>query len=173
MDILTPGLAPTLICVVTFAAVFVPLATVLLPRINRVLAERRDAIEGEIERAERMKGEADDVLAKYRDELAEARHEAAHIRQQALEEGARLLAEIRAEGLRERETMIAEAQARLAADRIIAETELRGDVVSLAAELASRVVGEPVHGMAGDSSVVDRFPSSLDSREDGPARGAS
>ncbi|MCT9010704.1 F0F1 ATP synthase subunit B [Streptomyces rhizosphaerihabitans] len=163
MGILIPGPAPTVVGVVSFAVVFVCMAKVLLPRINKVLGERKDAIEGQTERAEQLAAEADEVLAKYREELAEARHEAARLRQRALEEGAQLIAEIRAAGLREREAMIVEAQARLAADRVIAETELRGDIVSLATELAGRVVGEALESVA-NSEIVDRFFSDLDAR---------
>ncbi|MEV6948813.1 F0F1 ATP synthase subunit B [Streptomyces sp. NPDC051172] len=161
MGILIPGLAPTVVGVVSFAAVFVCMSKVLLPRINKVLGERKDAIEGQMEHAQQLAAEADEVLAKYREELAEARREAARLRQEALEEGTQLIAEIRADGLREREAMIVEAQARLAADRVIAETELRGDVVSLATELASRIVGEALE-CGADSEIVDRFFADLD-----------
>ncbi|MEV5876248.1 F0F1 ATP synthase subunit B [Streptomyces sp. NPDC052101] len=164
MDILIPRPAPTLVCVLAFAAIFVCLSKILLPRINSVLAERHDAIDGQREQAERTAIEAGEVLAKYREELAEARHEAARLRQESLEQGTQLITEIRAEALRERETMIAEAQARLATDRVIAETELRGVVVSLATELASRVVGESMDGVAQESNIVDRFYSDLDAR---------
>ncbi|MGW4783491.1 F0F1 ATP synthase subunit B [Streptomyces sp. NPDC004230] len=163
MGILIPRLAPTLVCVVTFAVVFVCMTKVLLPRVNKVLGERKDAIEGQGERAQQLMKEAGEVLAKYREELAEARHEAAHLRQEALEQGTQLIAEIRAGGLREREAMIAEAQTQLAADLVIAETELRGDIVSLATGLAGRVVGEPLEG-AANSEIVDRFFSDLDAR---------
>ncbi|MGW1055100.1 F0F1 ATP synthase subunit B [Streptomyces sp. NPDC002521] len=163
MGILIPGSAETLIGIVSFAVVFVCMTKVLLPRINKVLDERKDAIEGQAERAEQLATEAREVLAEYREEMAEARHEAARLRQEALEQGTQLIAEIRAEGLRERDAMIADAQARLAADRLIAETELRGDVVSLATELAGRVVGEPLDSVA-DSEIVDRFFSDLDAR---------
>ncbi|MFJ5534541.1 F0F1 ATP synthase subunit B [Streptomyces sp. NPDC093261] len=164
MGILIPRLLPTVVCVLTFAVVFVCLTKILLPRINGVLAERQDAIEGRKERAERTAIEAGEVLAKYRDELAEARHEAARLRQEAMEHGAQLIAEIRAEALREREAMIAESQARLATDRVIAEAELRGAVVSSATELAGRVVGEPIDSVVDESDVVDRFFSDLDAR---------
>ncbi|MGW3742150.1 F0F1 ATP synthase subunit B [Streptomyces sp. NPDC005146] len=163
MGILIPGLAPTVVGVVTFAVVFVSMAKVLLPRVNKVLDERKDAIEGQVERAEQLTMEAGEVLAGYREELAQARHESAHLRQEALEQGTRLIAEIRTEGLREREVMITEAQARFEADRVIAETELRGDVVSLAIELAGRVLGEPIDS-AVTSEIVDRFFSDLDAR---------
>ncbi|GGV12964.1 ATP synthase subunit b [Streptomyces filipinensis] len=163
MGILIPGSAETVVAVVTFALVFLCMTKVLLPRINKVLDERKDAIEGQEKCAEQLTREAGEVLAEYRAELAEARHEAARLRQEALEQGTQLIARIRAEGLREREAMIVEAHARLAADRVIAETELRGDIVSLATELASRVVGEPLGDLA-DSEIVDRFFSDLDDR---------
>ena len=65
MDILIPGLAPTVVGVVAFAVVFVSLAKVLLPRVNKVLDERKDAIEGQVERAEQLTMEAGEVLAEY------------------------------------------------------------------------------------------------------------
>lgn len=163
MGILIPGLAPTVVCVVIFAVVFVSMTKVLLPRVNKVLDERKDAIEGQAERAEQLTMEAGEVLAEYREELAEARHEAARLRHAALEQGTQLIAEIRAEGLREREAMITEAQAQLAADLVIAQTELRGDTVSLAIELAGRILGEPIDS-AANSEIVDRFFSDLDAR---------
>lgn len=162
MDILTPEPVPVMVGLFSFALPFFLLVKVLLPRINKVLAERQDAIEGTAERAGKTALEAAETLAEYRRELAEARHEAARIRQEFMEQGAELLAGIRAEGLREREALITEGQARLAADRVIAETELRGDIVSLATELAGRIVGEPLAGVAGDSDVVDRFFAELD-----------
>ncbi|MFB8179618.1 F0F1 ATP synthase subunit B [Streptomyces sp. NPDC055966] len=164
MGILIPRLAPSLVCVLTFAVIFFSLSRILLPRIDDALAERRDAIDGQREQAERAAIEAGEVLAMYREELADARHEAARLRQEALEQGAQLIAEMRAEALREREAMITEAQARLAADRETAKTELHGVVVSLATELAGRVVGESLDGVVRESDVVDRFFADLDDR---------
>ncbi|MGW4515414.1 F0F1 ATP synthase subunit B [Streptomyces sp. NPDC004393] len=164
MGILIPRLAPTLVCLLAFAVIFVSFTKILLPRINKALAERQDAIDGQREQAEQASIEAAEVLAEYREELAEARHEAARLRQEASEQGAQLIAGIRAEGLREREEMLAEAQAQLATDRVIAATELRGAVISLATELAGRVVGEPIDGVAHESDIVDRYFSDLDAR---------
>ncbi|MFF3617184.1 F0F1 ATP synthase subunit B [Streptomyces sp. NPDC002580] len=163
MDLLIPEPAPALVGVVSFAVFFVCMAKVLLPRINKVLGERKDAIEGRTERAEQLAAEAGEVQAEYRAALAEARHEAARLRQAALEEGTQLVADIRAAGLREREAMMLEDRARLAADRVLAETELRGDIVSLATELAGRVVGEAPESVA-NSEIVDRFFADFDAR---------
>ena len=67
----------------------------MLPRAQKMLAERTDAIEGGLKRAEDAQAEAAKVLDQYRAQLAEARHEAARLRQDATEEGAQIIAEMK------------------------------------------------------------------------------
>lgn len=76
------------------------------------------------------------MLADYRAQLADARHEAARLRQEAQEQGATLIAEMRAEGQRQREEIIAAGHAQIEADRKQAEQALRQDVGKLAVDLA-------------------------------------
>ncbi len=45
----------------------------------------------------------------------------------------------------------------LAADKVLAEAELREDVIALASELASRVVGEPLADLPSTRAVADEF----------------
>jgi FAD/FMN-containing dehydrogenase len=59
------------------------------------LNARTDAIEGGIERAEEAQAEAQRTLEGYRAQLAEARHEAAQLREHAREQGAAIIAEMR------------------------------------------------------------------------------
>ena len=74
---LVPPLPELVIGLIAFAIVFFFLWKKLLPNINKVLDERREAIEGGIEQAEAAQAEAAEVLKQYKDQLAEARHEAA------------------------------------------------------------------------------------------------
>lgn len=164
METLTPKPVELLIGLLGLLIVFGILAKVLLPRINKVLADRSDAIEGGLERAEHIAAEADRTLAEYQQQVTEARREAARLRQEALEQGVVLIAEIRTEGLREREAIIAAGHDRIAAHRVLAEAELRGDVASLATTLAGLIVGEPIGATVSTSSVVDRFFADLDTR---------
>ena len=133
------------------------LAKVLMPRISTTLAERTDAIEGGLKRAEDAQEEAKKVLDQYRAQLADARHEAARLREQAKEEAAQIVAEGRAGGVAERERIIASAATQIEADRQQALTALRAEVGSLAVELASRIVGESLADEARQSRMVDRF----------------
>jgi F-type H+-transporting ATPase subunit b len=149
---------------ITFAIVFFFLSKKLLPNINKVLEERRAAIEGGIEEAEAMKVEAQSVLEQYKAQLAEARHEAARLRQEAQEQGAALIAEMRAEGQRQREEIIAAGHAQIEADRKAAASALRQDVGRLATELASKLVGESLEDHARQSRVIDRFLDELEEK---------
>ncbi|MEU0008776.1 F0F1 ATP synthase subunit B [Streptomyces sp. NPDC006314] len=149
---------------VTFAIVFFLLGKKLLPNINKVLEERRTAIEGGIEEADAMKVEAQSVLEQYKAQLAEARHEAARLRQEAQEQGAALIAEMRAEGQRQREEIVAAGHAQIEADRKAAASALRQDVGKLATDLAGKLVGESLEDHARQSRVIDRFLDELEEK---------
>ncbi|MFF2081636.1 hypothetical protein ACFVXG_43565 [Kitasatospora sp. NPDC058162] len=157
MGPLKPDVAQLVIGLVCFFLIFGILGAVLLPRIEKVLGERRDATEGGVERAEEARAEAQRVYEEFQAELTAARHEAAVIRQTATEEGAALIAQLRAEGQALRDGMLAEAQVQLAADRVLAEAELREDVIRLAGELAGRVVGEPLADLPRTREIADEL----------------
>ncbi|MGW6913136.1 F0F1 ATP synthase subunit B family protein [Kitasatospora sp. NPDC054939] len=154
---LKPDAVELIVGLTVFFLIFGILGRVLLPRVERVLAERRDATEGRIGRAEAVRAEAEQALADYRRELADAQREAARIRQEAAEEGAALIAAAREEGQRERERLVADAHARIAVDQALAAVSLRYDVGELALDLAERVVGEPLAAVAARRGTVDRF----------------
>lgn len=159
---LIPHWPELIIGTIAFLVVFILLARVLMPRISKTLEERSDAIEGGIKRAETAQAEANEVLDQYRAQLAEARHEAARLREQAREEAAQLVAQGRAEGVAERERIIATAAAQVEADRQQAVHALRAEVGTLAVELASKIVGESLADEARQSRMVDRFLADLE-----------
>ncbi|MFE0137781.1 F0F1 ATP synthase subunit B [Streptomyces sp. NPDC059037] len=153
-----------LVGTIAFAIVFFFFWKKLLPNINKVLDERREAIEGGIEKAEAAQTEAQSVLEQYKAQLAEARHEAARLRQEAQEQGAQLIAEMRAEGQRQREEIVAAGHAQLAADRKAAAQTLRQDVGQLATDLAGKLVGESLEDHARQSRTIDRFLDELEEK---------
>jgi F-type H+-transporting ATPase subunit b len=158
---LVPHWPELIIGTIAFLIVFALLAKVLMPRISATLAERTNAIEGGLKRAEEAQEEAKRVLKQYQAQLADARHEAARLREQANEEAAQIVAQGRADGVGERERIIASASAQIEADRQQALTVLRAEVGSLTVELASRIVGESLADEARQSRLVDRFLGEL------------
>jgi len=159
---LIPHWPELIIGTIAFLIVFILLARVLMPRISKTLEERSDAIEGGLKRADEAQTEANKVLEQYRAQLADARHEAARLREQAKEEAAQIVAQGRSEGAAEKQRIIDSANAQLQADRQQALTALRAEVGSLAVELASKIVGESLADEARQSRMVDRFLDELD-----------
>ena len=154
---LLPNTTELIVGLITFAIIFFALWKLVLPRLAAMLAQRTDAIEGGLKRAADAEAEANEVLTQYRAQLADARHEAARLREQAKEEAAQIVAQGRADGVAERERIISSANAQIEADRQQALTSLRAEVGSLAVELASRIVGESLDDEARQSRMIDRF----------------
>ncbi|MFD7443256.1 F0F1 ATP synthase subunit B [Streptomyces sp. NPDC059909] len=161
---LVPPGPELLVGTIAFAIVFFFLAKKLLPNINKVLEERREAIEGGMEKAESAQIEAQSVLEQYKAQLAEARHEAARLRQDATEQGTAIIQEMKAEGQRQREEIIAAGHAQIEADRKAAAQALRQDVGTLATELAGKLVGESLEDHARQSRTIDRFLAELEEK---------
>jgi F-type H+-transporting ATPase subunit b len=168
---LSPDPVELIIGSIAFLIVFGLLARVLFPRIQQTLQERTEKIEGGIEHAEELQREAERTLGQYRSQLAEARHEAARLREEAREEGARLIAEMREQGEAERRRLVEAAQAQIEADRAHAVQALRAEIGVLAVELASRVVGESLAEEARQRRIVDRFLAELEQQPQEAGRG--
>jgi F-type H+-transporting ATPase subunit b len=151
---------------ICFVVVFGILGKLLLPRITKLLNEREDAIQGGINRADEAQAEAQAVLQQYRAQLDDARHEASRIREEAHEQGAQIIAEMRERAEAEARRITDAAQSQIEADRQQAMVSLRAEVGSLATELASRIVGESLADTARQGRMVDRF---LDEIEAGTA----
>jgi F-type H+-transporting ATPase subunit b len=166
---LLPPIGEIIVGTITFAIAFFVLAKFVWPRFEQVFRARREAIEGGIERAETMQAEAKAALEQYRAQLAEARTEAAQIRDQARAEGQQILEELRAQAQEESARILARGEEQLAASRQQVVNQLRGEIGALAVDLAGRVVGESLEDQARRSGTVDRFLDQLD----GGAAGAS
>jgi F-type H+-transporting ATPase subunit b len=159
---LLPSWPEFIIGTILFALVFGALAKFLLPRAQQTLAERTELIEGGLAKSEEAQAEANQMLEQYRQQLAEARHEAARLREEAREQGAQIIAEMREQAQAEARRVTESAQAQIEAERQQALTSLRTEVGTLAVELASRIVGESLTDEARQNRMVDRFLDELE-----------
>lgn len=148
--------------IISFAILYLLYKRYVVPRLEVMLAERQRTIEGGIERAEAMQAEAKAALEQYRAQLAEARNEAAQIRDQARAEGQQILEELRVQAQEESARIVARGEEQIAASRQQVVNELRGQIGALAVELAGRVVGESLADDARRQGTVDRFLDQLD-----------
>src|ERR1700728_1009969 len=161
---LIPTGSELILGIVCFVIVFGILGKMLLPRITTLLGEREDAIQGGINRADEAQAEAQAVLAQYRAQLEDAKHEASRMREEAREQGAQIIAEMRERAEAEARRITEAAQAQIDAERQQALISLRAEVGTLAVDLANRIVGESLTDHARQSRMVDRFLEGLEAQ---------
>ena len=149
--------------IISFVILYVLYRRLVVPRLEAMLDERQRTIQGGIERAEAMQAEAKAALERYQAQLAEARTEAAQIRDQARAEGQQILEELRTQAQEESARIVARGQEQIQAARQQVVNELRGQIGLLAVDLAGRVVGESLTDDARRRGTVDRFLDELDS----------
>jgi len=159
---LLPSWPEFIIGTILFLIVFGMLAKVLLPRATKMLADRTEQIEGGLARSEEAQAEAKALLDQYRQQLDDARRDAARLREEAREQGAQIIAEMREQAQAEARRVTEAAQAQIEAERQQALTSLRIEVGTLATELASRIVGESLTDEARQSRMVDRCLDDLE-----------
>lgn len=149
--------------VVFIALLYVIFRRTVVPRFEATYAERTAAIQGGIEKAEKAQEAAEAALQQYNAQLAEARTEAARIREDAKTQGSQILAEMREQAQTESARIKAQAEAQLEAERTQVMTQLRKEIGGLATTLASRIVGESLEDDDRARRTVDRFLADLES----------
>lgn len=147
---------------VVFGIVVFAIWKFVVPNFEKAYAERTAAIEGGIEEAQAAQKEAKAALDQYTEQLAGARHEAAAIREEAKEQGAQIIAELRAQAQAEAERITTTAHAQVEAERAQAMAQLKGEVGSMATTLAGRIVGESLEDDARQKRTVERFIAELE-----------
>ncbi|MCF8549226.1 MAG: F0F1 ATP synthase subunit B [Pontimonas sp.] len=167
---LLPAIYDIVWSIIPFALVLVLFWRVVLPRLQKTLDERSEAIEGGIAQAESAQAEAKEALEKYNALLADARAEAASIRDQARSEGTQILQEMKTNAQAEADRIAQSAQAQIEAERHQAVLSLRKEVGNLALDLASAVVQERLSEDAKAASVVDKLLADLDKEAKAPAK---
>lgn len=137
-----PDLAELIVGGAAFAFVFFALKLFAFPALTKTLAARTAKIQGEMEKAESTRLEADKVLTDYRSQLGGARGEANRIIEEGRKTADQLRRDIQAKAEQEAQATVARAQEEIRAERDRVFQELRAQVGDIAVELAGRVVGQ-------------------------------
>ena len=162
---LLPAPIETILSVVFVLLLTVVIARFVVPRFEATYAERTAAIQGGIEKAEKAQEAAEAALAEYTAQLAEARTEAARIREDAKTQGTQILAELREQAQAEATRIRTQGEAQLEAERAQVMAQLRNEIGGLAVTLASRIVGESLSDDARARRTVDRFLADLETSD--------
>lgn len=138
---------------ITFAALYMLLSRLVLPRIGEVIEERSARIKRDLDEAERLKSETDKALKSYEQALADARGQAGAT---VKETRAKLAADSerdKAQAETQLAAKVAQAEARIVATK----SKAMASVADIAAETAGAVVGK----LLGTNPTADEIKKAL------------
>jgi F-type H+-transporting ATPase subunit b len=155
MPQLDPSLIPTQLfwLFFTFLALFLIAWKVALPRITEVLDARQTRIDGDLEKAEALKAEAEDVMAAYEKTLATASSQAQDIHREMLQS-------LTAERTRRQEDLsrklseqTREAEARISGEKQRAVENIRDAALDVVQSATNRLIGVDVAEADADRAI--------------------
>lgn len=153
-----------------FFILFFFMAKFVLPRLNKLLDERRQKIQGDLEKAEETRQEAERELRDYRQQLAGAREEANKIIEEARKTADQLRADLQTKAEQESQATVARAQEEIRAERDRVFQELKAQVGEIAVDLAGRVVGQSLDKKA-HAKLIDDYIDQVAGKSDGNGSG--
>jgi F-type H+-transporting ATPase subunit b len=137
------------------------LAKLAFPRIAEALDRRQRAIEESIDTAERTRREADQLLAEYRERLAEAREQADEIVARARRTGESAEQEIIGDARARREELMEQTRREIEAETRRAIQQIRAEVADLTVLATEKVTRKALTG-ADQRRLVEEAVSELD-----------
>ncbi|MBM85051.1 MAG: F0F1 ATP synthase subunit B' [Rhodospirillaceae bacterium] len=140
--------------VVSFLVLYILVSRIALPRISEVLEERQDRIADDLDKAETLKKEAEQVRGEYEKALAEARNQAHAAMREAQDEAAKNATETEAEAREKVANMLKDAEERIEATRSEAMSNVRNVARDVAGDAVAKLIRIQVLGEEIDR-VVD------------------
>jgi F-type H+-transporting ATPase subunit b len=144
--LVSPDVGLMIWTLVVFAIAMWVLAKFAFPRIAEALDKRQRAIEESIDYAERTRTQADELLAEYRERLAEARSQADEIVARARRTGENAEAESLAEAKRKREELMDHTRREIEQETKRAIEEIRNQVADLTVLATEKVTRRTLTG---------------------------
>ena len=141
MKLLLPNMAEFVPACIAFLIIFFIMSKFMWPMVLKMMEERENKIQGDLDAAEKAKLLAQSDAQEYANRLAAAEREAAEIvaaaKREAEEERSRILAKAQ----KDASATIAKARDAVEAERKKAMVQLSGSVVDLSVEIAGKIIG--------------------------------
>jgi F-type H+-transporting ATPase subunit b len=148
---------------IAFTVLFALLAKMGYPAIKKAMDDRTEKIRSDLDAAEQARTEADRVQGEYQAQLAAARTEAARIIEEARQQADQVRRDLTARAEAEATELRQRNAEQVAAERGRVLAEMRGEVATLAIELAEKVVEANLDREA-NMRLIESYISSVGSR---------
>ena len=136
-----PNMTEFIPMLIAFIIVAIILAKLGWPMFDKMLAKRENNIKEALEKSEAARIESERVLAEYKQQLEEAKAQAAAIVADAKKTGDAVKADLTAKAEAEAEGMIAKAKNAIEAEKKAAVADLQGSVADMTVALAQKIIG--------------------------------
>src|SRR3954452_3835116 len=150
---------------VAFLIILGVLGKYVLPPLQKAMRDRQAMVQKQVEDAEAAQAQLAEAEKTYQNALNEARTEAAQIRENARAEAQRTVEELRAQAQEEQARIVARGEEQLASQRSAIVRELRGELGTLAVELAEKIVEQRLSDSTAVSATVDAFLAGIESKD--------
>ncbi|MDA8278113.1 MAG: F0F1 ATP synthase subunit B [Actinomycetota bacterium] len=147
--------------VLSFGILFFFLAKFAYPPIKVMMANRTAKIQGDLDAASNARTDAERTLAEYREQLNEAKKEAARIVEEARHTAEVLRRDLLAKAEEEAVELRARNEEALRIERERVASELRAEMASLSLEIAEKVIKAEIDKGAA-SLLVDQFINEIE-----------
>lgn len=156
ISLLIPKMGEFIPMLVSFVILWAILAKFAWPAFMGMVDQRAEKIKDSLEGAEKAKIESEKLLEQQREELAEARKQAAEILDTAKQTAESVKADITASAQAEAENMIAKARQAIEAEKKMALQELQGSAADMTVAVAKKVIGTD---LSDDQhrSIIERY----------------
>jgi F-type H+-transporting ATPase subunit b len=152
--------------VIAFLIILGVIAKYVLPPVTRIMNDRQALIVQQVKDADATREQLAQAQTDYQKTIAEARTQAATIRDNATREAQRTVDEMHAKAQEESARIVARGEELLANQRQATIRELRAEIGTLAVSLAGKIVGESLEDEVRRKGTVDRFLADLDRNAD-------
>lgn len=142
MKLLMPNMAEFIPACIAFLIIFVLLSKLAWPMVLKMMEDRENKIQGDLDAAEQSRAEAQASAQEAQDAIASAQREAADIIAAAKREGEQERTRIIAEAQASAVNIVAKGHETVENERQKAMVELSSQVVDLSVEIASKIIGD-------------------------------
>lgn len=146
--------------VASFLVLLFVLGKFAYPPVRQIMADRAAKIRSDLDAAEMARAEAQRTLEEYREQLAQARRDAAHIVEESRKTAEALRSDLLAKAEQEAAELRARSEEALRFERQRVMAELRTEVGSLALELAEKIIDAEVD-RAASQTLIESFISGV------------
>ena len=145
-----------------FATILFVLYRYVAPPVRKIMRDQQEAVGKQVKSATAAHERLEVAEQKFREALAEARTEAAKIRDQARADAQRIVEEMREHATSEVERIRQRGQAELESLRLTTIRELRARIGTMTVTMATELVTAHLADEANRSATVDRFLDELE-----------